>query len=297
MTNMSTNITAKFSIHNKHATRLLVALLIVVLISSLLLVGLFLMTNSAQSPDGMVHVKNEKELTKAINKAKKPTTITLDNDITLTKPMIIPNNKNITLTSNTTTTSEEFFKLIGAKDQTTIHVNHGGILHLAGIIVTHNMTTIYLDYESGIGVNVADGGKLFMTDGEISNNHGYGYDYGGGVAVHKGGFFEMTGGIIVNNDARTHGGGVGVLGVFNMSGSAIIANNAAGKNGWGVYVYFNGTFNMAGNAVITNNNSGAWASCMGCGVFNAGTFVMLDNSVIANNYASGGGGVCNEGLF
>jgi hypothetical protein len=65
-----------------------------VLISSLLAACILLITNTNNlSPDGTIHVKNEEELLNAINKVKKPTTIQINNDITLTKPLNIPNKK------------------------------------------------------------------------------------------------------------------------------------------------------------------------------------------------------------
>jgi hypothetical protein len=130
----------------------------VVLISSLLIVGvLFVTSSNSRSPYGTIHVKNEKELLNAINKATVHLTIKIDNDIILTKPLTIPNNKNITLTSNTTNTDKIFYKLSGATDQTTITINRGGILHFAGITVTHKLSSIYGDYiehENGLGVNI-----------------------------------------------------------------------------------------------------------------------------------------------
>jgi hypothetical protein len=273
MTNMNTTATtSKPKTHNntqKNRLPIAVVLLTVVLISSsLITVGISFITNPTPSTDGnIVHVTNEKELTNTINKAKNPTTIKLNNDITLTNTLNIPNKKTITLTSNTTT--EEYFKLTGAKDQTTININNKGVLHLADITVTHEKDT------DGLGINVTKGGKLYMTSGKISGNNG-----DGGVAVYTGGFFEMTGGTIADNSGWRFGGGVWVDGSFNMTGNAIIANNTAGRNGWGVFVAYNGVFNMAGNSMITNNNIGHWISCSGCGVFNNGVFEMTGNSIM-----------------
>ncbi|MDR0460217.1 MAG: hypothetical protein LBH62_02075 [Nitrososphaerota archaeon] len=241
------------------------------------------MTTSVPSPNGeAIHVKNEKELTNTINKAKNPTTIKLDNDIALTKPLAISKNKNITLTSNTTTIG--FFKLIGATDQTTINVDMG-VLHLAGIIVTHESET------NGLGVNVTKDGKLFMISGEISGNNGWGdrHGYGSGVAVYEGCSFEMTGGVIADNRGSRFGGGVWVTGFFNMSGNAVIANNYNDTDCTGCGVYNEGSFVMSGNSVIANNTAE-----FGGGVYNMGSFVMTDNSKITNNFATSGGGVYNE---
>ncbi|MCL1976810.1 MAG: hypothetical protein FWG55_01685 [Candidatus Bathyarchaeota archaeon] len=274
------NAKSKFKLHT-YKTRLIVALIAVLLISSLTAVYVSIVNSNDPSTDDTIHVKNEKELTNAINKAKNPTTVKLDHDITLTKPIVISNKKEITLTS---TTTENFFKLIGATDQTTINVD-SGVLHLAGITVTHVSET------NGLGVNVTEGGKLFMISGEISGNNGWGdrYGYGSGVAVYKDGFFEMTGGVIANNRGSRFGGGVWVGGFFNMSGNAVIANNYNYTDCTGCGVYNEGSFVMSGNSVIANNTAE-----FGGGVFNQGSFVMTGNSLITNNYALSGGGVYNE---
>jgi hypothetical protein len=308
---MNITATSKLKNYNTQKTRLSIVLLTVVLIVSLLIVGVIIMTNSNDpDPYGIVHVKNEKELVKAINKAKNPTTIQLDNDITLTKPLVISNNKEISLTSNTTI--HGFFKLLGATDQTTITIDNGGVLHLDGIIVTHKVSSIYgnyIEHENGLGVNVTEGGKLFMVDGEISGNNGDEdrLSYGGGVAVYADGFFEMSGGLITSNRGSRFGGGVWVGGFFIMSGNAVIANNYNWTACTGCGVYNEGYFEMSGNSVIANNTAE-----FGGGVYNEGYFVMMGNSMITNNnaswgdvseediakgYISKGGGVHNWGSF
>jgi hypothetical protein len=286
---MSVAVGSKFKVHNSRNTVILIALIVAISISLLLAGCVFMMNSDDPILDGTIHVRSEKELINAINNAEEPAIITLNKDIKLTKPLIVSSNQDITLTSST---ADNNFKLIGATDQTTINVD-SGVLHLAGITVTHERET------KGLGVNVTEGGKLFMISGEISGNTGWGdrHGYGGGVAVYEGCFFEMTGGVIVDNSGSRFGGGVWVDGFFSMSGNAVIANNFAIKDGWGVFVAYRGVFNMTGNSMITNNNSGAWVECTGCGVFNNGCFEMSGDSVITNNYASGGGGVYNAGSF
>ena len=79
---------------------LFVSLLVVVLFSSLL-VGIFMNGTNGASVENAVHVKNENELKNAINNASsKEVIIALDNDITLTETLKISTNKDITLTSN-----------------------------------------------------------------------------------------------------------------------------------------------------------------------------------------------------
>jgi hypothetical protein len=272
---------------------MLFVVLTVALISSLLTVWALFITNSnSPSPYGPIHVKNEKELINAINKATVHLTIKLDKDITLTKPLIISANKAISLESNTN--NESFFKLIGAKDQDTITVYNNGALNLESIIVTHEVDPNDPFAVNGIGVTVHEGGKLFMFDGEISGNHSgdYGrFGHGGGVAVYEGGFFEMFGGVISGNSCPTYGGGVGVRGVFSMHDNAVIANNTAPYGGGGVSVYVHGIFYMWGNAVIANNTATAEGS-RGGGVFlEWGHFDIEGNARIVNNTADYGGGV------
>jgi hypothetical protein len=68
---------------------------------------------------------SEAELEEAVNDAVEPTVITLDSDIQLTEPLIIPTNKNITLTSNNI--ANGFYKLIGANNQSAIIVETDGV--------------------------------------------------------------------------------------------------------------------------------------------------------------------------
>ncbi|MCL2292639.1 MAG: hypothetical protein FWC30_06225, partial [Candidatus Bathyarchaeota archaeon] len=158
----------------KHKNRTpLIVLLTVVLISSILTAHVFTMnSNNLSSTDDTIYVKNEKELTNTINNVIEPITITLNKDIKLTKPLVIPNNKNITLTSNNKN-NIKLYKLIGTNKQQpeeTITINNNGVLHLADVIVTHTKNA------GGRGIIVDFGGKLFMTGGEISGNNGRGVD-------------------------------------------------------------------------------------------------------------------------
>ncbi|MDR0459988.1 MAG: hypothetical protein LBH62_00900, partial [Nitrososphaerota archaeon] len=74
----------------KHKNRTpLIVLLTVVLISSILTAHVFTMnSNNLSSTNSTIHVRNEKELTNAINNAPttKPTTIILNKDIKLKNP-------------------------------------------------------------------------------------------------------------------------------------------------------------------------------------------------------------------
>jgi hypothetical protein len=68
----------------------------------------------ALSPDK--NVGSESALRNAIDNAVEPIIIKLDKDITLTASLVIPSNKDITLTSNNNNAAK-FFELIGANKQ------------------------------------------------------------------------------------------------------------------------------------------------------------------------------------
>jgi hypothetical protein len=186
------------------------------------------------------------ELVQAINTATRPLVIKLDNDIQLSSSLNITTKRDITLTSNNRTIG--FFKLIGAKYDSTIVVEKDGLLMLRGIIVTHAQGNL------GRGVNVKPGGALVMVDGEISGNKGY---YGGGVFNQ--GSFTMSGGKISGNGVYSHassrgtdlsskGGGVYNEGVFVMSRGKIYSNVAYRGGG----VYNDGAFSMSGGVISGN---------------------------------------------
>jgi len=209
-------------------------------------------------------VSNEAELDKAVTNASGSTVIALTNDITLTKQLLISAGKDITLTSNTN--GAKFFKLIGADNQSTIYVEQMGVLRVAGIIVTHDITSV------GTGITVRETGKLVLSEGEISGNMGsdktsetttWSFTMAGGV--YNMGTFEMTGGVIANNTSPISGGGVYNWHIFKMFGG-VIANNSAFALGGGVYNQ--NTFGIWGG-VIANNT----ARHAGGGVLNYGSTV------------------------
>jgi hypothetical protein len=235
-----------------------------------------------------VLVSTEVELVNAINNASGPLTITLDNDIVITNSsLIIPPNKDITLTSNR---ADGFYKLIG-----TISIHNGGTLRLAGVIVTH------VNDAWGCGVIVYLGGQLFMSDGEIIGNYAM-LGGGGGVSVY--GSFTLTGGKISNNTAHYGGGGVSVKygGSFTMTGGIIANNKAMYTNAHGTNVYgsgggidvYEGSFSMSGGNILGNTaqyGGGVYVASEGSFSMSGGN--ISDNAVLAdsNNYSGFGGGV------
>ena len=291
---------------------LFASLLVVVLVSSLFVCAFMMNDSSGASLEDAVHVKNETELKDAINNAPndKPTTIALDNDITLTLTTnnantngatthILIQDKDITLTNNKAT---GHYKLIGAANGHVLFVGNGGTLRIDGITITHTsntkgrgiinfLGTLYL-YSGTISNNpyggVDNSGVFEMSGGEISNN-GNGEYKGGGVV--SSGTFKMSGGTITDNRAE-YGGGVhsGFRDIFTMTGGKISGNTA--DYGGGVSIVY-GEFTMAGGEI-----SGNKAKYDGGGVHNANlsTFTMTGGK-ISGNTANNGGGVYNIYTF
>jgi parallel beta-helix repeat protein len=213
---------------------LVVSVLVLVLISSLF-VYLFVVNNA----EGSIHVKDETELRKAVDKVDvgKSVVITLDRNIVLTCELKIPMGKNITLTSKG---DSKFFKLVGADGWSTLAVEAGGVLELKGIIVTHAEDAV------GHGVDVYYRGILTMSGGELSGNRVT--DSGRGGGVFNGGQFSLLGGTISGNTADISGGGVLNLGVFEMLGGMICNNIATGGGG----IYNGNEFRMSGGEISGN---------------------------------------------
>lgn len=253
---MFTEVRTRLGGHRK--CLLFVSLLFVVLFTSLS-VYLLTVTVEASSLDGTEHVKTERELKAAINNAALDTfvVIALDNDISLTEPLTISGNKNITLTSNKTT---GFYKLSGTTNfENTgplIILDDNGVLRLAGIIVTHAR-----DF-SGNGVVVNRGCTLIMVSGKISGNSDtYVYSTSGtllggcGGGVINYGNFTMFGGEISGNIVSRYGGGVYNTGTFVMLGGVIVGNIAWDRGG-GVYNE-RGTFDREGGVILGNIDLGS----------------------------------------
>ncbi|MCL2359448.1 MAG: hypothetical protein LBH74_03610 [Nitrososphaerota archaeon] len=245
-------------------------------------------------------VENENSLRVAVNRAVGSTVIAIGTDIQLNAPLVIATDKNITLKSRG---NDGLFRLIGASGADTLTVEDGGILELAGIIVTHTSGA------TGTGVTVKSGGTLTMSGGEISGNianQGGGVsnrgrftlsggkisantaDYGGGV--YNGGSFSLTGGTITKNTA-SRGGGVASgdskenYASFTMSGGEI-SNNIATNDltGGGGIALVGGSFHMTDGAISGNS------ALNGGGMHNENGVVRLSGGMISNNNASDNGG-------
>jgi hypothetical protein len=117
---MTTDVELKSKSQITRKPVILVALLVVIVLSLLLAVFIFMMDSDVASLDGVIHVSNEKELVKAVTNVAEPTIIILNENIVLTKSLVIPALSEITLTSSND--ANNFFKLIGADGQDTITV-------------------------------------------------------------------------------------------------------------------------------------------------------------------------------
>jgi hypothetical protein len=264
--------------------------LIIVLFSSLFVCA-FVNGDSGASLENAVHVKNEGELRNTINNASngKPTTIAIDNDVTLTETLRITSNKDIILISSG---AEGFWKLIGANKLATISV--AGRLTIDGIIVTHT------DGNDDIGVVVTAHGYLFLYSGEISDNTApqiVSHNYNGG-GVHNLGTFMMYGGKISGN-AASLGGGVYNYGNFSMFGGEISGNNAT--YGGGVFNLWN--FSMFGGKIMDNTAVYGGGVHHWAGVFDrsggtiSGNIASYEGNNIFEGRVSGSSDVDNDSLF
>ncbi|HJJ33968.1 MAG TPA: hypothetical protein O0X19_06320, partial [Methanocorpusculum sp.] len=155
---------------------------------------------------------------------------------------------------------------------------------------THTLMTYGQNYLFGGGVYVADGARLILNGGSISDNR---IDNGGmidaaGAGVYADDYGEVTmnGGSISNNYASAHNGyGAGVhirRGSFTMTGGTISGNIASSSNsvGGGVYLWGNVKFKMTGGVISGNSaNRGGGVYVNSGATFYVGKSVsIMDNS-------------------
>jgi hypothetical protein len=283
---MNMNVKSTFDLHrfSSHKVMFAFSLLLVSLLAFSPFTPVFTSVSPFVSGAPDKTVGNESELRDAVNKATRPTVISLDKDISLSEgSLIISANKDITLTSNR---ENGFYQLIGAFDDApyysvnsaTVRVEEGGVLRLDGIIVTHTKGI------EGTGVSILFGGTCILLSGKISGNTMctvyyspsiWQSGYGGGVI--NSGVFEMFGGEISDNIANK-GGGVYNRGDFVMSGGVISDNGA----------HYVGRL---------ESNDGPFA---GGGVYNddrGGIFTMTGGTISGNTASDSGGGVYDSGTF
>ena len=253
--------------------------------------------------------------------------VTLSSDISWGgSSLTVPTGKTVTLDLNG--------KAIDAKSNGTVLVVNGTLTiknsgaDLAGPIgvgagpITGNIKNGKASDKEAGGILVADGGKLVMNSGWLTNCvDGSGKtSAAGGIYVSKNAVFEMTGGIItgcVGSDLLCAAGVVN-YGTFTMSGNATISGSKTGYNSDGVAICNAGIFDANGGTVQTGQkcvnyatvqNTEKSATVFYCNVLNTGLGTInggLYNYPVTNAGIITGGtfngtvtsnGTINDGIF
>ncbi len=155
------------------------------------------------------------------------------------------------------------------------HPVDGITLNLGGHIITQT------------GTNHSDGSVIVIDSGRTFTMTGTG---------------TLTGGIGSNEGTYYVGGGVMVLGTFNMRGGTITGNSVDGNGaeGGGVWVGNGGTFNMYDGAITNNTGAGGGVGIGVDGWCNGkepGTFNMYGGSISGNSSSYAAGVRLNNGTF
>ena len=253
--------------------------------------------------------------------------VTLSSDISWGgSSLTVPTGKTVTLDLNG--------KAIDAKSNGTVLVVNGTLTiknsgaDLAGPIgvgagpITGNIKNGKASDKEAGGILVADGGKLVMNSGWLTNCvDGSGKtSAAGGIYISKNAVFEMTGGIItgcVGSDLLCAAGVVN-YGTFTMSGNATISGSKTGYNSDGVAICNAGIFDANGGTVQTGQkcvnyatvqNTEKSATVFYCNVLNTGLGTIkggLYNYPVTNAGIITGGtfngtvtssGTINDGIF
>ena len=253
--------------------------------------------------------------------------VTLSSDISWDgSSLTVPTGKTVTLDLNG--------KAIDAKSNGTVLVVNGTLTiknsgaDLAGPIgvgagpITGNIKNGKASDQEAGGILVADGGKLVMNSGWLTNCvDGSGKtSAAGGIYVSKNAVFEITGGIItgcVGSDLLCAAGVVN-YGTFTMSGNATISGSKTGYNSDGVAICNAGIFDANGGTVQTGQkcvnyatvqNTEKSATVFYCNVLNTGLGTInggLYNYPVTNAGIITGGtfngtvtsnGTINDGIF
>ena len=238
--------------------------------------------------------------------------VTLSSDISWGgSSLTVPTGKTVTLDLNG--------KAIDAKSNGTVLVVNGTLTiknsgaDLAGPIgvgagpITGNIKNGKASDKEAGGILVADGGKLVMNSGWLTNCvDGSGKtSAAGGIYVSKNAVFEMTGGIItgcVGSDLLCAAGVVN-YGTFTMSGNATISGSKTGYNSDGVAICNAGMFNANGGTVQTGQkcvnyatvqNTEKSATVFYCNVLNTGLGTIKGGLY---NYPVTNAGIITAGTF
>ena len=181
----------------------------------------------------------------------------------------------------------------------TLILKEGAVLQNCGSSAIVNNGTLTM-YGGTITQNDTLQKKIRRGNGGVLNREGATFTmYGGSITCNG----DLEGGEGANQNAAStdgYAGGVTNLGTFTMTGGEITGNQVApspiGKAAAGVYN--GGIFEMGGSAKVAQNVS-VLASDAG-GVYNAkgATFTLTENAQILENTApQSGGGVYNDGIF
>ena len=202
--------------------------------------------------DSKVYVDKDTEgqntyttLTEAVQNVSNNGTIYLKDNIDATQTITIPENKNITITSENS-----------AK---TISKNYNGVLFYVSPSATLTLENVILDGKNveatgdNFFVNVK--GVLNIKDGAVLKNNTS--KWNAGAIKLEAGTLNMTGGTITNNKTE-YGGAIfatnGDSSTINISGGEITNNNATLYGGGAINITGGYTLNISGGS-ITNNHS------------------------------------------
>ena len=200
----------------------------------------------------------------------------LDQDVTLTDNLTVPENATVTLDLNG-------FTLQGN--------GTGSVITVEGTLFINDSSTSGAgeitggNAEYGGGIYIGEYGKVEMNGGKISNNQAS--QYGGGVYLEmRNASFTLKNGEISENTA-VKGAGVylGRYVSFTMEGGSV-SNNTSSHSGGGVFASVSSKFNMSGGEISLNEstNNGGGVCVEG------GYFTMSESAQVSNNVSKRQGG-------
>ncbi len=200
----------------------------------------------------------------------------LDQDVTLTDNLTVPENATVTLDLNG-------FTLQGN--------GTGSVITVEGTLFINDSSTSGAgeitggNAEYGGGIYIGEYGKVEMNGGKISNNQAS--QFGGGVYLKmRNASFTLKNGEISENTA-VKGAGVYLdrFVSFTMEGGSV-SNNTSSHSGGGVFASVSSKFNMSGGEISlnesTNNGGGVCAE--------GGYFTMSESAQVSNNVSKRQGG-------
>ena len=226
----------------------------------------------------------------------------LANDVTLSKTVIIPSGKDVTIDLNGhvldrgLTSAEENGCVIYVDGHLTITDSQPDAEHNPAVTFTSGFDDSEITVKGGVitgGYNSGDGGGIFasgvlyFTAGTVAGNTG---NKGGGIYNDNDCYVIMTGGKILANistDTSDGGGGGGIAnrGYLTIKGGTISDNRIAeGQHGCGIRQY-EGTLEISGG-LITRHNANR-----GAGMYVRGGTATMSGGEISGNTAASGGGV------